>query len=128
MPDLEPGDDWVAIRYNTMTDRDALDRSARTAFVVSGRRYYSVSMFTRPGMTAQEVAIDVASHSRVTTGRMRAVTLGTLRRAGFVPADYNPTTGHIEIRLPDRPDQAMWDLMVGLMGPPEPVPAIPMQG
>jgi hypothetical protein len=128
MPDPEPGDDWIAIRYNTMTDRAALNRSAQTAFVISGRRHYSLSMFTRPGMDAREVAIDVAPHSEVTTGRMRAVTLGALRAAGFLPTEYNPITGHIEIRLPGRPDDELWDHLVALMGPPERVPPIPPQG
>jgi hypothetical protein len=123
--EFEPGNDWIAIRYNTMTDRAKLDMTAHTEFLIGG--YYGISMFTRPNMTAREVAIAVAPNTNVVQGRMRAVRIGALRDAGFEVVDYVEATGHVTVRFAAKPDDALWDRLIALMGAPEPVPFVNLE-
>lgn len=113
---MEPDDDDVAIRYGTMSDRDSLLMAARTTFI--RRRYYGLSMFSLPGMTAQAIAAAVAPRTRVTRGKMRSARIGDLRSAGFKIADHS-ADGHLNLRFPDAPNEETWERLEGIMGPAE---------
>lgn len=125
--DRLPGNEWIAIRYNTMTNRAARDKSARTMFLNRRYRYYGISFFTRPNMTAREIAIAIAQHTKVVTGKMRAVVVGDLREAGFQLVDYVPETGHVTLKFAAKPDDRDWERLIALMTPPEPVPFVSLE-
>jgi hypothetical protein len=113
---LPPHDDDLAIRYGTMSDRLALQKSARTTFLRRG--YYGLSMFSLSGHSAQEIAAAVAGRTGVTDGKMRSARVGDLRAAGFDVADHT-ADGHMNLRLPGEPDEDVWRRIEEVMGPPE---------
>jgi hypothetical protein len=107
-----PADDDVAIRYGAMADRSALARAAFTTYLA--RRYYGLSLWTRPRMSPFQIARAIIPYTNMTRSKIRAVHIGELRAARWEIADLD-SRGHFNLRFTHEPDDGLWDRLEAIM-------------
>lgn len=116
-----PSDEDVAVRTNSLSTYDALYKNAVTTLAVDG--YWGISMFSWPNSTADEVIRHMRTFVTIGPGKMRSATIGALHGAGFGIRDPDPVTGHFNLTWGEvPPTDAIWDRLVTVLGPAQPIP------
>ena len=109
-------DDSVVVRGGLMLPAD-LALGAQSHF--DSERFYALSVYSIPGMTAHEIAAGVPlRHSKI-----RASTVGRVRSAGYDIVSSPGPPGHADLVLPTPPTDHDWSTLDRVFDPPQLNPA-----
>jgi hypothetical protein len=115
-------DGALVVRGGVMGSGSML-RNAETSFADPGCGLWSLSVWSYPDMTADEIVREAKQVMPETLpqGKIRVSTVGKLRSAGFELVAM-PERGHYSLVVPPEPGEPIWDHLRELFDEPIPNP------